>query len=40
MIEALIAAGATIFVGSLSLLGVVITNNKANSKMQSDMKVV
>lgn len=39
MIEALIAAGATIFVGGLSLLGVVITNNKANHKMQSDMKV-
>ena len=39
MIEALIAAGSSIIVGALALIGVVITNNKANSKMQSDMKV-
>lgn len=39
MIEALIAAGATIFVGGLSLVGVIVTNNRANHKMQNDMKV-
>lgn len=39
MIEALIAAGAAIIVGVLSLIGVIATNNKANSKMQNDMKV-
>ena len=38
MIEALIAAGSAIVVGALSLLGVIITNNKSNNKMQSDMK--
>lgn len=39
MIEALIAAGSAIIVGVLSLVGVIVTNSKANSKMQSDMKV-
>ena len=39
MVEALIAAVATVVVGGLSFLGVVITNNRANNKMQSDMKV-
>ena len=39
MIEALIAAGSAIIVGVLSLVGVMATNSKANSKMQSDMKV-
>lgn len=38
MIEALIAAGSAVVVGILSLVGVVITNNKSNNKMQSDMK--
>lgn len=39
MIEALIAAGSSIIVGVLALVGVMATNSKANSKMQSDMKV-
>lgn len=39
MIEALIAAGSAIIVGVLSLIGVTSTNNKANNKMQNDMKV-
>ncbi len=38
MIEALIAAGAAVVVGVLSLVGVVITNNRSNNKMQSSMK--
>lgn len=38
MIEALIAAGASVVVGLFSLVGVIISNNKANNKMQSDMK--
>lgn len=38
MIEALIAAGAAVIVGVLSLLGVIITNNRSNNKMQNDMK--
>ena len=38
MTEALIAAGAAIIVGVLSLVGVVITNNRANNKMQSEAK--
>ena len=38
MIEALIAGGSAIVVGVLSFLGVIITNNKSNNKMQSDMK--
>lgn len=39
MIEALIAAGSSIIVGILALVGVMVTNSKANNKMQSDMKV-
>ena len=39
MVEALIGAGSSIIVGGLALIGVVITNSKANNKMQSDMKV-
>lgn len=35
---ALIAAGSSILVGVFSLVGVVITNNKSNNKMQNDMK--
>lgn len=38
MVEALIAAGAAIVVGILSLVGVVITNSRANNRMQSDIK--
>lgn len=38
MIEALIAAGSAIIVGVLSLIGVMITNNKSNTKMQNEMK--
>ncbi len=36
--EALIAAGASIFVGLLAFAGVMITNRQANNKMQSEMK--
>ena len=39
MTEALIAAGASVVVGVLSLMGVVITNSKANNKMQTEMKI-
>lgn len=38
MTEALISAGAAIVVGVLSLVGVMISNSRANSKMQNDMK--
>ena len=38
MIEAIIAAGASVVVGVLSLVGVMITNSRSNNKMQSDMK--
>jgi hypothetical protein len=38
MVEALIAAGAAIVVGVLSLVGVIITNNRANNKMQSEAR--
>ena len=38
MTEALISAGAAIIVGVLSLVGVMITNSRANSKMQNDIK--
>lgn len=38
MTEALIAAGASIVVGGLSLVGVMITNSRANNKMQSEAK--
>ncbi len=35
---ALIAAGSSLLVGVLSLVGVIITNNRSNNKMQNDMK--
>lgn len=35
---ALISGGCAVVVGLLSLIGVVITNSRANSKMQNDMK--
>lgn len=38
MTEALISAGAAVVVGLLSLVGVMISNSRANSKMQNDMK--
>lgn len=38
MTEAIIAASASVIVGLFSLIGVIYTNNKANNKMQSDMK--
>ena len=38
MIEAIIAGGASVLVGALSLIGVVLTNSRANSKMQNEMK--
>ncbi|MBS5725612.1 MAG: hypothetical protein KHW59_07530 [Clostridiales bacterium] len=40
MVEALIAAGAAVIVGALSLIGVMITNSRSNSKMQNEMKTV
>lgn len=38
MTEALISAGTAIVVGVLSLIGVMITNSRSNSKMQNEMK--
>ncbi len=38
MTEAIISAGAAVVVGLLSLVGVMISNNRANSKMQNDIK--
>lgn len=38
VITALIAAGSSLLVGVLSLIGVIITNNRSNAKIQSDMK--
>lgn len=35
----LISAGASILVGVLALLGVIITNNKANKNMQDNLNV-
>lgn len=35
---ALISAGGSIIVGVLALVGVMITNNRSNTKMQNDMK--
>ena len=40
MVEAFIAAGAAVIVGALSLIGVMITNSRSNSKMQNEMKTV
>ena len=40
MIEAFIAAGAVVIVGGLSLIGVIITNSRSNSRMQNEMKTV
>ena len=38
IVVALIAAGSSVLVGVFSLVGVAITNNKSNNKMQNDMK--
>jgi hypothetical protein len=38
MIEALVAAGASVIVGLLSLFGVIITNSRSNNKMQNEMR--
>ena len=38
MAQALVAAGSAVVVGLLSLIGVMITNSRSNSKMQSEMK--
>ncbi len=38
MIEAIVTAGATIVVGALSLIGVMITNSRSNNKMQTRME--
>ena len=38
MTEALISAGAAVIVGLLSLVGVMISNNRSNNKMQNEMK--
>ncbi len=38
MNEALIAAGGSVIVGLLSLIGVVITNSRSNNKMQNGIK--
>ncbi len=38
MIEAIIAGGASVLVGALSLIGVILTNSRANNKMQNEMK--
>lgn len=37
MTETLISAGASVLVGVLALIGVIITNNRANNKMQNKM---
>lgn len=38
MTGALISAGAAVIVGVLSFIGVIITNSRANNKMQGEMK--
>ena len=38
IVVALIAAGSSILVGIFSLIGVSITNNKSNDKMQNEMR--
>ena len=39
MVEPLIAAGAAVFVGILSFVGVIITNNRSNNKMQNEVRI-
>ena len=38
MIEAIIAAGSSIIVGGLTLVGVIINNNRANDKIQHKLE--
>ena len=38
MIEAVISAGAGIIVGVLALVGVIITNNRSNDKLNSEIQ--
>ena len=38
MIEALIAAGASVIVGVFSLIGVIVSNNRSNNKMQNEIR--
>lgn len=38
MTETILSVGATVFVGLLSFLGVMITNSRANNKMQNEMR--
>ena len=38
ILPAIISAGSSIIVGVLAFIGVVVTNNKANNKMQNEMK--
>ena len=38
MMETLVAAGASVVVGVLSLVGVMVTNSRANNKMQNEIK--
>lgn len=37
MIEALIAAGASVIVGVFSLIGVIVSNSRSNNKMQNEI---
>lgn len=37
IIVALISAGASVVVGGLALVGVIVTNNNANKKMQNNL---
>lgn len=39
IVPALISAGASILVGGFSLIGVMITNNKANAKIEKNLEV-
>lgn len=39
ILPSLIAGGASILVGLLSLFGVIITNNKSNSKIEKNLEV-
>lgn len=39
ILPSLIAGGASILVGLLSLFGVIITNNKSNSKIEKNLEI-
>lgn len=38
ILAALISAGASVLVGALALVGVIVTNNKANKNMQNNLE--